>query len=381
MHLLTYPRRSHKKSRHGCKPCKRSHVKCDEGQPSCSLCVKRGLECIYICPEPPRKALPDTTEDDKTPRQDTSCTPGLSRVPRLQEMRLLHHFSVITAPSLACDDVDLRFWQFELPQIATAHDYVMEGLLAAAALHLAFLEADQLSYWAQIALSYQTRASAGLRNDLVSSSENHVAKFAGTALILLLITAYPGVCKDGDPIDPLNEVVTIRSALKGCALVFSKIFENQQKTSIDFWLRREGSTVSKEPQESDADLVHLHQDIMERLSEVQHAIDNCHNQYRDVYYNAYDLTLKALRTWPAEVGSITWPIWISDSFLALLEQGDWVSRIIFLFYGLNIFLGSRRWFRMGAGRRLILGVLAPIGTDIPPQWEEMVHWMKQVVNI
>lgn len=211
--------------------------------------MKRGLECIYISPEPPRKALSETTEDDKTPQQGISRTPGLSRVPRLQEMRLLHHFSVITAPSLACDDVDLRFWQFELPQIATAHDYVMEGLLAAAALHLAFLEADQLSYWAQIALSYQTRASAGLRNDLVSSSENHVAKFAGTALILLLITAYPGVCKDGDPIDPLNEVVTIRSALKGCAVVFSKIFENQQKTSIDFWLRREGSTVSKEPQE------------------------------------------------------------------------------------------------------------------------------------
>jgi hypothetical protein len=164
-------------------------------------------------------------------------------------MRLLHHFSVTTAPSLSCNDVDLRFWQFEMPQIATIHDYVMDGLLAAAALHLAFLEADNLSYWAQITLIYQTRASAGLRKDLVSSRQNHVAQFAGSALILLIVTAYPGIRNDGDPINPLNEVVTIRSALKGCAMVFSEIHESQQKTSIDFWLRRDRSTITRDLRE------------------------------------------------------------------------------------------------------------------------------------
>uniref|UniRef100_A0A060T487 ARAD1A14630p n=1 Tax=Blastobotrys adeninivorans TaxID=409370 RepID=A0A060T487_BLAAD len=40
-------RSSHKNSRLGCVHCKRLRVKCDEGKPSCGLCLKRGRTCEY----------------------------------------------------------------------------------------------------------------------------------------------------------------------------------------------------------------------------------------------------------------------------------------------------------------------------------------------
>ncbi|KAI0975306.1 hypothetical protein F4678DRAFT_322609 [Xylaria arbuscula] len=41
-------RRSAKKSRYGCKECKRRHVKCDEAKPVCSDCRIRHLHCSYV---------------------------------------------------------------------------------------------------------------------------------------------------------------------------------------------------------------------------------------------------------------------------------------------------------------------------------------------
>ncbi|KAF9540734.1 hypothetical protein CPC08DRAFT_730923 [Agrocybe pediades] len=44
------PRKGHKKSRNGCTACKKRRVKCDEGQPNCGNCIRRGIqaECTYL---------------------------------------------------------------------------------------------------------------------------------------------------------------------------------------------------------------------------------------------------------------------------------------------------------------------------------------------
>jgi hypothetical protein len=41
-------RRSHRKSRYGCKECKQKHKRCDETRPSCTNCVTNGRRCSYL---------------------------------------------------------------------------------------------------------------------------------------------------------------------------------------------------------------------------------------------------------------------------------------------------------------------------------------------
>ncbi|KKA27246.1 hypothetical protein TD95_003175 [Thielaviopsis punctulata] len=45
------PRRSHRKSRAGCKRCKLRKIKCDEVHPRCGNCVKHGVACDFQNPE------------------------------------------------------------------------------------------------------------------------------------------------------------------------------------------------------------------------------------------------------------------------------------------------------------------------------------------
>ncbi|KAH6972030.1 hypothetical protein BKA56DRAFT_593564, partial [Ilyonectria sp. MPI-CAGE-AT-0026] len=39
------PRRSHRKSRNGCRVCKSRHMKCDETRPACINCSVTGRHC------------------------------------------------------------------------------------------------------------------------------------------------------------------------------------------------------------------------------------------------------------------------------------------------------------------------------------------------
>jgi hypothetical protein len=204
--------------------------------------VKRESDCSYLTPQPRRKPTPSGLDDfnEYQPVQVSSHQP--SQISWLQEMRLFHHAILVTAPSLASDEVDLHFCQWDLPWIATAHDHVMDGLLALAALHIAFLEPDKLSFWSEVALTYQTRAIMGLREYLAIKPEKYEAAFTGSLLILVLVTAYPGICQDTGPVDPLSELLTIRSVLQGCAITFKQIYCGQERTRIDYWIHRDKST-------------------------------------------------------------------------------------------------------------------------------------------
>ncbi|KAK5636517.1 hypothetical protein RRF57_012229 [Xylaria bambusicola] len=47
------PKRPHRKSRAGCKQCKKRKVKCDEAKPSCKACTLRKESCVYPNAPPP----------------------------------------------------------------------------------------------------------------------------------------------------------------------------------------------------------------------------------------------------------------------------------------------------------------------------------------
>ena len=143
---------------------------------------------------------------------------------------------------MAKDEEDRRFWQSEIPQVATAHNYVMDGLLAVAALHLASIQVDndEPPTWLETALTYQTHATTGLRQDLATNPHNIEASFICSGFILILVTAYPGICGDDAPVDPLTEIMTLRSILSGAAFLWLQLYHGPKRTSLDAWLYRDG---------------------------------------------------------------------------------------------------------------------------------------------
>ncbi|KAJ5368770.1 uncharacterized protein N7496_008530 [Penicillium cataractarum] len=119
------------------------------------------------------------------------------------------------------------------------HEYVIDGLLAVTALHMASLKAEESSYWFKVSLTYQSRATVGLRQTLDSTSRDFQAAFAASALIVVMVKASPIFRKDENPTSLLQEVMTIRSILKGCEVIFSHIAHTKEGDSISL-IRRDG---------------------------------------------------------------------------------------------------------------------------------------------
>ncbi|OJJ68823.1 hypothetical protein ASPBRDRAFT_46103 [Aspergillus brasiliensis CBS 101740] len=196
-------RKSHRKSRLGCKNCKRRRVKCDEIKPHCTNCLRHSIECDYSSqPQTNPNSTPPSQHSDsisppsqgpsthsytfysststnfQTPKrghgtahiseQDTTQSPppappnnDLVKRPfqyTALDMLLFHHFS--TSPELTGAQPKARQ---QLSQIAFTHHYVMHILLAFSGFHL--VRQSDNHQWSQ-SMGFPT-------SDIHSEAERH----------------------------------------------------------------------------------------------------------------------------------------------------------------------------------------------------------------
>ncbi|KAK1854268.1 C6 finger domain protein [Colletotrichum chrysophilum] len=195
-------RRPHKKSRLGCRECKRRKIKCDEARPSCLNCVRREVDCSFRLEryegDGASKCMNCRFGTDVLSQTNTTRTtgPGLSNsiqtdgisstllsvlaeqskqleiisqrlammensmarsaqhafshpVLSYADMELLHHYHTITASTLAHDDKGKRFWLVRLPELAFQYPHLLHLMLAFAALHKVRLHPLQQDLLAQ----------------------------------------------------------------------------------------------------------------------------------------------------------------------------------------------------------------------------------------
>lgn len=109
------PRKSHTKSRKGCRTCKKRHIRCSEEFPQCKNCTKHSVRCDYMDmtnagEEPPRGSGPPdllTSPELQTKLDDWRLTgePPLAELrvsdstywPRFStiDLRLIYHITVV----------------------------------------------------------------------------------------------------------------------------------------------------------------------------------------------------------------------------------------------------------------------------------------------
>ncbi|KAJ5273552.1 hypothetical protein N7478_008677 [Penicillium angulare] len=164
-------RRPHTKSRNGCQRCKARKVKCDETRPHCQNCTKHAIDCYYsekaigTAARSPLSAPPSATssvefvQSDELPSigQGTSdpAGPGGSSVPGqntdmaigIAEMELLHHYSTSTCYTITRLPILQTVWRIKVPQFGFSFPFVLHGILAFSALHLAYLRPEHHAHY------------------------------------------------------------------------------------------------------------------------------------------------------------------------------------------------------------------------------------------
>ncbi|KAH8744927.1 hypothetical protein F5883DRAFT_588690 [Diaporthe sp. PMI_573] len=201
-------RRTHRKSRGGCRECKRRHIKCDEARPVCAACSVKKLSCVYAlgpaslpgqadqsrhvgtvgrddasgaasgsasaCASRSRSPLP-TGSASLTPsphllgmgmglgqaqRRTTSPSPPSSMlsVPPadMAQLELFHHVCSRQLP-LPLPRNDGKILSAVL-EAAFSSPCLMNALLAVSALHLSHIRPAQRSYYHHQAVHFHTHA-------------------------------------------------------------------------------------------------------------------------------------------------------------------------------------------------------------------------------
>ncbi|PYI01887.1 C6 transcription factor [Aspergillus sclerotiicarbonarius CBS 121057] len=168
-------RKSHRKTRSGCKNCKRRRIKCDETKPQCSNCIRHAIDCDFSSqsedpsgssaegsptgPSPSDKLdgsytyIPSTSSNFKPPKRGHGpSSTTLPPPPRDQPpQELAHRPFQFTATDMALfhhllTSKELTGWspraQQELCRLGFAHHYVLRLLLAFAGFHIAQTPGD-----------------------------------------------------------------------------------------------------------------------------------------------------------------------------------------------------------------------------------------------
>ncbi|GIC93437.1 uncharacterized protein Aud_009924 [Aspergillus udagawae] len=259
--------------------------------------------------------------------------------------------------------------------MATSHPFLLDSLLALTALHLAFLNPDDKRPWMEAALKYQNQACSVFSRILVEiSPENCGPAFLCAVFILLCATAYPCVAGDTHPFDPLAQVLETRRLLVGCAFLYHHL--HRHPGQLKEWLRYPNDVKREENVTSQGAL-------LDSLRQVAAVMNDANEPQRAAYQDTWDFLHDTISLWPLggpRGGIISWPVHIGEDYIALLKQGDWIARILFLHYGVGMHLLSDKWYVSDWGRRLVAAVLEPL-QEIPPIWSETITWIRQAVDL
>ena len=129
------PRKSHTKSRKGCRTCKSRHIRCDEAFPQCRNCTKHNCRCDYMdmpaAGEDPVKGShpPDLMMSaDLQQRLDSWRLTGESLLPDLRsndqaywmrfstvDLRLIHHVVTLSTEMRSRQYSACTAWALKMP--------------------------------------------------------------------------------------------------------------------------------------------------------------------------------------------------------------------------------------------------------------------------
>ncbi|KAJ5146935.1 uncharacterized protein N7443_001466 [Penicillium atrosanguineum] len=199
------PRKSHTKSRNGCKTCKRRHIRCDETFPQCRNCTKHNCRCDYQDMSsaqgspPTSRRGPDLLMSPEIELEienwhQTGVPPypelmqcpqsGWSKLSR-SDLRLIHHIIGLSIDLHRRQLSNCTVWAQKMPNflaIALSNDFVMNSILALSSFHLAFLTRDQETK--QLAYQHKVTALRGLQTALGAFSKDNCEAILAASILL-----------------------------------------------------------------------------------------------------------------------------------------------------------------------------------------------------
>ncbi|KAJ5087081.1 hypothetical protein NUU61_008388 [Penicillium alfredii] len=382
------PRRAHTKSRHGCDQCKRRRVKCDESGPPCANCVSRELTCTYL--RAPAKGIYHVQPPTHTPApirnlsplQPVILSPASNRptVSGVRDVELMHKFATETYDSLFSSYSGQQTWQIFVPRMALQHDYLMNGILALGALHIATsLEPPASLAYIDTALHHHNLTFAPFRAAINNISPlNSEAVLAQSIVTTVIGIALPRLTSTrGESPSITENIVVVFELLQGVKNIYqlgrSWIKLDFFSRQMDFW-KTDGADLDDETRAALDRLVTLNDETLATIDTDQHRIN------KDVLASLRHCYARFINS-PDPANVLAWLAAVDKEFVDNVARRQPLALLILMHWGVLLGeLDGHWWWARNSGRALISELLQALQPgDL--RWSNALSWPQRKMGL
>ncbi|KFA68438.1 hypothetical protein S40285_08187 [Stachybotrys chlorohalonatus IBT 40285] len=390
-------RRTRKKSRTGCITCKKRHVKCDEARPQCAKCTLGDRTCSYAAASarrlghvtastnsdvagagsnsnspaatPASTALLGTVADARLPEAPRGCFNAV-------HLALIYYAHVNMGKYMATGGDVSPLMESALDSALTA-PYLLDQLLAVAALHRSTAEQARRSLFITQATELQTRALGQFNeareniNDANFMPYFLFASFLGIHVLRNTIT------------DNQHDVSQFISAF----VDYTRVHRGVRAVTLNYWDRILRSDLAPllgvvaigqaiERREAGTETVELRTQLrttadppsppliasMEALQRVQWVLDIAKHDPSDLNLRVH--------------AAMAWPLVVSDEYIDALYQRRPEALAVLVYYLAVLHSVRDFWVFEACGKPLVESLVNQIG----PFWEKALSWPLSMTN-
>ncbi|KAM0146554.1 hypothetical protein ACHAPG_011069 [Botrytis cinerea] len=393
-------RRSHIKSHHGCTQCKLRRVKCDERQPTCSRCTAYKRECTYnslitqapgqhsfeLRPPPKSKTQKHRTaflrpSSRREPPQSQDPSYGIQApLPfgRYKEAdSLLYHYINVTAKPAKSGFIspDHNKWEGAVQRSASTHEYVYNGILSFASLHLAVLQPQNRSIHIARALKFQNTGMIEFRTVLENvTASNCEAALGFSGLLISSIYAFPvAQAGPGKPSKRLLDYLPIIFSLfNGTVAIYRMGWTKSLNSPLSVHLRNKvvAADATSTPAEGEEYLEQL------ELREIATLKDQ---HLRELYHDVSQKVRRNLRRTEQFPGR-AWPGAAPPAYIECMKEREPMALILVAYWAVGQDRGvGHNWWAKNWGRDLVEVIGEELGENA--RWQWYLRWPKEKMGL
>jgi hypothetical protein len=298
----------------------------------------------------------------------------------LRDLELMHHYTVYTSLTIADFATLDHIWQNVIPKEALSHTFLMCGILALAALHIAQERPQVKDIYTPVALQYYNAAIASFRSALKKvNADNCTALFGFSTILIVLSFAFaqsPSPAQDQSPVDELIQIFTL---LQGVRVVLQSAMPWVSKGPLSPLLRR-GAIPSSDATKNS---IHVPKDFDEALvrlggyNERTYETADSHEMYKQAIQSLRDCLEKIEANPGDKAAAINWLVFLESSYVSSLKDNQPLALVILAHYGIVLNGLRDSWFVQGLGTR----VIEVVHMSLSEKWRPLVHWPMEQVGL
>lgn len=377
-----------------------SLLQCDERRPRCANCAKRQSECQYASEAPiiwtnqdvnrsraSSTPASDCQEEDKRIStgdpflffgrlsMDSSAvhsTPDLN----LLDLELMMQWCNSTYRTLSREERTDHTWQVIVPQEALSHPFLMHGILAISALHLARIGSEtHRAMYISSAISHQNQALAlfrGLLGDINSS--NGKAMFIFSSMVTVFAFGFPHTPDAAEPLAPIDDLYQVLVLCNGMVQILLTAHSWIRDSDMAPILHANNDGFTPSPSD-DAKLSDDARRALQQLREINDIYaerDPGHDPVacRTAIDNIGVMLVKLESGLTMPNIAVRWIVRCRDKYLEFLRARTPLALVILSHYCVILHRVRHHWWLAGWSTRVLKAIWLSLGNE----WRHYLSW-------